>query len=552
MLIKCNDKKIIDFDDNLVKFSKTISSIKKYSNDNVISLQFCDSKLLSIINNWLLAKSANMSKKHLILNFSKYKYDSKFFSTYQSKNSKTNLIIQLLKVADFLNIDLLVHSLSVLTSIRFLNFSAIKINNYFDLNKISLNLKEKIFFMICNRRGYLNSVFANINNFDFGNQNILYRSYFDSRYSNMKFLNIGLYSYINDLKQISLNNRTTYDNFKIFDSLNDEYIFFESNEKLLNYILLPNVSLNLNFKKDVFFKYFDINHLNDCFLAGGCFSSYLTNTKLSKKYNDLREILISKQDYDLFFFGFNDNYVFNYYSSKFANFPNFKVCDNGGHYGFKFKTIKVELDGFLVNLIFQQEMHERCLLKCLKQLMKDFDFSLTKIFYSFRLKKTFLMHNLFNLFKTNNKNLLKENDCNFYFKSDLEQFIPNLEKFKLILITNKKNVKSVQKLCDLNFIFNENCTFFRKHSFVVGLIKILDIGDDNRNEFSKFFTFLITRFGRIFKYAIKGCFEQDKCLDLICFCVEIFYLFIHQKFTGSNVEILKETFYECICNFYLA
>jgi hypothetical protein len=442
MLIKCNDKKIINFDDNMVKFSKTISSIKKYSNDNVISLQFCNSKLLSIINKWLLEKSTNVSKTHLNIHFSNYKFDSKFFSTYQSKNSKTKLVIQLLKVAEFLNIDLLVHSLCVLTSIRFLNFSASKINNYFDINKISLNLKEKIFFMICNRRAYLNSVFVNMNNFEFGNSNILFKSYFDSFYSNKKFLNIGLSNHINDLKQISLNNRTSYDNFKIFDSLNDEYIFFESNEKLLKNIVLPNVSLNLNFKKDVFFKYFDINHLNDCFLAGGCFSSYLTNTKLlkknnTKKYEKIRKILISKQDYDLFFFGLNDNYVFDYYSYKFANFPNFKVCDNGGHYGFKFKTIKVELDGFLVNLIFQQDKHERCLLKCLRLLMKDFDFSLTKIFYSFRLKKTFLMQNLFNFYTTNNKNLLKENgNCNFYFKSDLQQFIPDLEKFQLILITN--------------------------------------------------------------------------------------------------------------------
>jgi len=170
MLIKCKDQKLVNFDDNVMPFSKTISNIKKYTNNNVLSLHFCESKLISIINEWLVNRFFRFQDIEVLHQVKSQFYDKHFFSSLQTKNIEKDIIICLLKAADYLEIDFLIHALTLFISVRLTNFTADSINKYFITKKIPKNIKEKIFFLICYRRFILGG--------DYGNQNLLHNAFF--------------------------------------------------------------------------------------------------------------------------------------------------------------------------------------------------------------------------------------------------------------------------------------------------------------------------------------------------------------------------------------
>jgi hypothetical protein len=69
----------------------------------------------------------------------------KIFNLIASKKLKSPIVIELLKAADFLNISSLINSLVIFISIRLINFSSIRINNYLNLQRILKEIKETIF-----------------------------------------------------------------------------------------------------------------------------------------------------------------------------------------------------------------------------------------------------------------------------------------------------------------------------------------------------------------------------------------------------------------------
>jgi hypothetical protein len=97
MLLKCNDFKTIDFDDKLIQFSSTLKAIQKYQNSNGASIDFCNSTLMNIVQEWLSTMAHN--------NFgeSTLKDNIDFFNKIISVKYKNKfIIIDLLEIADFL------------------------------------------------------------------------------------------------------------------------------------------------------------------------------------------------------------------------------------------------------------------------------------------------------------------------------------------------------------------------------------------------------------------------------------------------------------------
>ncbi len=103
MLLKCNDNKVVDFDDQLIVFSSTLKALRKYSDTDNMTFGFCDSNSIEIIQEWLAAHN-NFGQ---LENFKDKENENIFFSNIISvnNNKKNNcIIIKLLKIADFLNI----------------------------------------------------------------------------------------------------------------------------------------------------------------------------------------------------------------------------------------------------------------------------------------------------------------------------------------------------------------------------------------------------------------------------------------------------------------
>ena len=152
------------------------------------------------------------------------------------------------------------------------------------------------------------------------------------------------------LHRLSYDNKISYDIFKIFDSLNGHFVFYEKNESILKDIIYPYVKLNLDFDKSIFFKYFG-SDLEHAFLSGGIFSSYDTNNEFSKKYENYKQIFKENQSFDLYIVDKNDKKL-DKYSSKFRFFDCFELRNSD----YTNAEIIVKLDSYLVKRFF---MHLR-------------------------------------------------------------------------------------------------------------------------------------------------------------------------------------------------
>jgi hypothetical protein len=510
MKINCKDNKTIEFDDNLVFLSKTLEVLKKYSNNNTVLLSSFNSKIVSLIQEWLNHRFYMFNDMEASYLFQNHKYDKNFFDLIASKKLKSPIVIELLKAADFLNISSLVSSLVIFISIRLINFSSIKINNYLNLKRIPKEIKEKIFYCISNRRFLLNK--------RFGRQCLMTKYYTKKKFIAYEYSKSFHEFYNSKLKSLSNDNKISYETFKIFDSLNGHFVFYEKNESILKDFIYPHAKLNLDFDKTVFFKYFG-SDLENAFLSGGIFSSYDTNNSFSKKFEKYKKIFKENQAYDLYIVDKNDAKL-NKYSSKFLFFDCFHIKNRDTDW--ENAEIIVKLDSYLVKIIFirrnEFNNNENSLeIIEFSKIISAFDFLLTKIFYSFKIEKTLLHIGLFKIFKREEKS--------FNRKSKLENYCLDLERIRYRIFRFKSSISVLKKFVNLSQICSAASTYYEKIDLIEKAYDFLPISffslPEINNEFSEilnsaysnekyekymnnstFHDFINPSFFRFIKYAI--------------------------------------------------
>jgi hypothetical protein len=174
-------------------------------------------------------------------------------------------------VADYLNISSLINSLALFIAIRLANFGSVKIKNYLYNKLVPKQIVEKIFFLILNRK-FL------ITNEKFG--------YLDESMSKINYNRFFYHKFYT----LSNNSMISYDIFRLFYSLNGNFILYEKNQSIESF-LFKKAKLNLDFDKSFILKYFD-KYLDHAFIAGGIFSSNNTQHIFSQKYSNLKNLLI--------------------------------------------------------------------------------------------------------------------------------------------------------------------------------------------------------------------------------------------------------------------
>jgi len=564
MLIKCKDHRIVQFDENLVFFSKTLVVLKKYSIENSVFLQNVNSKTISIIQEWLSHRFYMFSDLEKTYLFQNHKYDKNFFCFIISKyeNIKKPIIIELLKAADFLNISALLNSLILFISVRLINFTSVKINNYLNLKNIPKVIKEKIFFLISKRRFLLNK--------KFGSQRLMIDEYSERK---NKFLHLNGYGkslnefYLSKLDKLSNDNKISYNTFTTFDSLNGHFLFYENNESVLENFIFPKVSLNLKFDKSFFYKYFG-DEIRNSFLSGGIFSSYDTKNIFSIKYSKLKEIFTAYQNYDLYFIDYND-IKFEKYLAKFRDYPNTIITRNDDKN--QFNTIKVNINSYLFNLIFIKKIKCKNVflieINDFAKVLSKFDFLLNKIFYAFKVNKTMLNIGLFKNFEYSDqfpsqKGMLLNNIF-------LEEYVQELKSIRLRLFILGSWFELVFANIKLENFFSQNNSFYEKFKLIEKTIKFspsdLFFQNQNKNflhgKYKSFYTtdififFYKNEFIRFLKYLIKGYYNDEnlifKHFDPLYKIFGKFFEKLCEDFQLSlnSEDNLNELFYECMFNF---
>ena len=557
MIIKCKDNKAVEFDDNLVYFSKTLEVLKKYSTNNIVYLSCFNSKIVSLIQEWLLHRFYMFNDLETSYFFQNHKYDKNFFGLIVSKKLKSPIIIELLKAADFLNISPLISSIVIFISIRLINFSSIKINNYLNLKRIPKEIKEKIFFCISNRRFLLNK--------RLGRQCLMAKNYTTKNFEVYEYSKSFYEFYNAKLHRLSYDNKISYDIFKIFDSLNGHFVFYEKNESILKDIIYPYVKLNLDFDKSIFFKYFG-SDLEHAFLSGGIFSSYDTNNEFSKKYENYKQIFKENQSFDLYIVDKNDKKL-DKYSSKFRFFDCFELRNSD----YTNAEIIVKLDSYLVKIIFikknEYKNNENSLeIIEFSKIIRTFDFLLTKIFYAFKIEKTLLHVGLFKIFERPGKS--------FNRKYKLEEYCKQLEHIRYRMFKLKSSVCDLKKFVNLNEICSSASSYFDKIVLIEKAFDFLPSScftlNEKNNEFNEslnssfsntkykgymnnftFHEFIDPSFLRFLKYAIKGYYNDEFILiknfdPLNSIFKEFFEKVILSHYNPTYFQILRESFSECL------
>jgi hypothetical protein len=223
MLLKCNDDKFVDFNDQLVVYSSTLKALKKYSHTNNITFGFCDSNSIEIIQEWLATRN-NFCQ---LQNFKDKETENTFFTNIISvnNNKKNCIIIKLLKIADFLNISFLVDSLLVFISEQLASFSPSRINDFLNNKFIQYEHKQKIFFFICQNKFCNNDRFCP----KFGDQEICNFNNYVHGHCEKSLKTCFSAFFYQKLLSLSLERQISLENFKIFDSLNSIFICYEQN-----------------------------------------------------------------------------------------------------------------------------------------------------------------------------------------------------------------------------------------------------------------------------------------------------------------------------------
>jgi hypothetical protein len=366
-------------------------------------------------------------------------------------------IYQLINGANYFDIEPILDSLISIITFRFFNESCSFILKEFDLEicKIPYELIRKILFRYINYH-----FFKNIDGSNF----LAKPSFFMFDYEFDYIYKSGL----------------DFVDFKFFSYLKNDYFnaCYLSNDLFIDYNFLE---MNIYCKDDlrkIIESLISKNDLAVVYIAGGIFSNYTEKSPLSQKFSNLYKNFKSKQDIDLYLID-NNNVLFEKYKNKFfakkkrvfeihsslllnpSSFNSSLINNNC-------TSFKIFAKGKIINFIFLQIWSN------FEEYIKNFDFSVTRIYYSYRLDSIYLpveLLNRYSLFKRPRCDLFENiNSLRFhynyklvlkYLEMDYEKFIEilrteNFEDFHFLATFLKVDFKRVLKYSFKYFFFSEN------------------------------------------------------------------------------------------------
>jgi hypothetical protein len=338
----------------------------------------------------------------------------------------------------------------------------------------------------------------------------------------------------NEIENVFTKERVDDKTFHFFDCLDEtNFINISENLELLDLIKYSKVSLNLNID-NVIEKVTNLLgiFIDDCLLAGGYFTNYISlfNQNLKCIYDAFQ----IKKDIDLFFC-YVDSIKYHYYLNRIQNdfkmvpfdvnindykFNSFKVVVNNHYLGNNFKLV--------LNFVFFNKMSNESnfnnksnVIDC----VHNFDFTLCKIFYSFRLKCIYMHSEMFSPmidFK-----LVLDSKFNF---NDATQYHPKLKEIiEICEIIDSNQIMSIQYLESKEQIF-----------VVVPETKLI-------------FSFLNNEYMRTLKYVFKGAFINENISELENDLLNIYdqfkpYLIARVSMTKDELELNDTYLFNLFCS----
>jgi hypothetical protein len=188
------------------------------------------------------------------------------------------------------------------------------------------------------------------------------------------------------------------DSFQFFHQLDLlNFIDITNNLNLLTMFHYKNVKLNLNIEQVCArIRTFVDTSSNQCILAGGCFTDYVSESTMALKFHDLFNNILCKKDFDFYMLD-DDSVNFNFYLHKFKS-QNLIPYAINNDVDYDFNCFKVNIDNFILNMVFVNKKYKKRYINSILEIVYFFDFNLCKIFYSFTLKAIYFDGSLFTPF----------------------------------------------------------------------------------------------------------------------------------------------------------
>jgi hypothetical protein len=326
--------------------------------------------------------------------------------------------------------------------------------------------------------------------------------------------------------------------FEFFDSV-DESNFINITEKshFLNLLAYPNISLNMNNER-VFttIRNYMGKYIDHCLIAGGLFTNYTITAVFNPCFNKIFQIFEKNKNVDIYIPDIDSTkYIYYYrnltetynlttfdYTNTHLNCRSFKVILSSA-----ITTLDEDL---ILNLIFINYLNiepNRATNIHLLDVIHKFDFTICKIFYSFKLQSTFMHSDLFTPM-VNYKKRLNSN----YITTDISFYLKDL----------KQNLHVIQKLT-----FSQLLSIQQMHTelYVYEVIP----------ELQELFTFVNNGYIRTLKYCFKNCICDCNLIELqqnILSFQEIFSSYVDKilPLTTTEINLQKQdlftTFKQCL------
>ena len=185
-------------------------------------------------------------------------------------------------------------------------------------------------------------------------------------------------------------------------SLNSDYLnsCYLSNEIFIDYGLLDLNLFCQNSLKNLIETLISEKDFKNTYVSGGFFSNYSDHSFLARKFSNMYRCVKSKKDIDIYLLD-NKNSLSNYYKKKFLEkkINVFACCSssfirspliNTSVINNDCSSFKIFFKGDILNFIFPQIWSN------IQTYLKTFDFSITRIYYSYELNSIFVPIELIN------------------------------------------------------------------------------------------------------------------------------------------------------------
>ena len=289
--------------------------------------------------------------------------------------------------------------------------------------------------------------------------------------------------------------------------INGRHIKYDPTNPSINSMLIyQGVSLDLNGNKnlrELMEHYLEKDDLKTSLVAGGIFSNYKNDSLFGETFPSLFNLYKDKQDVDIFIQdpsnGQVDDISLNKFKKYISNFENrginiLQICTNKGRdyssmYALDMNKYKINCfkfkhhDGQIINLIFPS----KCDFSKITDFFNTFDFSITKIYYSYESDSIYLPVEIVTPYKRMCLNLKKESD-----RIDVLSNIYSMEFYAMTkLVCDLLSTTNLYTRCKNHRSINSrNRSFIRESAKQLCLLR----------------SYFAVHFRRTMKYAFKNYF----------------------------------------------